>query len=93
VDDLTNHTHEQQATLMLGGTGKTGRRVAQRLAGRGAPVRVATPSATPPFDRTDQATRPLHWKARTRCTCGWRPGDGDSPEPIIFLRPRGGRGR
>jgi uncharacterized protein YbjT (DUF2867 family) len=65
---MTNHAHEQQATLVLGGTGKTGRRVAQRLAGQGAPVRVGTPSATPPFDRTDQATWPLRWRAWTRCT-------------------------
>jgi uncharacterized protein YbjT (DUF2867 family) len=35
--------------LVLGGTGKTGRRVVQRLQARGMPVRVGTPSATPPF--------------------------------------------
>jgi uncharacterized protein YbjT (DUF2867 family) len=45
-------------TLVLGGTGKTGRRVVQRLNARGLPVRVGTPSATPPFDWTDQATWP-----------------------------------
>jgi uncharacterized protein YbjT (DUF2867 family) len=37
-------------TLVLGGTGKTGRRVAQRLAARDLPVRVASRSATPSFD-------------------------------------------
>ena len=45
-------------TLVLGGTGKTGRRVVQRLQARGVPVRVGTPSATPPFDWTDEATWP-----------------------------------
>jgi uncharacterized protein YbjT (DUF2867 family) len=47
-----------KTTLVLGGTGKTGRRVAQRLQARGIPVRIGTPSATPPFDWTDEATWP-----------------------------------
>jgi uncharacterized protein YbjT (DUF2867 family) len=42
--------------LVLGGTGKTGRRVATRLRERGAPVRLGSRSATPPFDWTDQTT-------------------------------------
>jgi uncharacterized protein YbjT (DUF2867 family) len=46
----------QQPTLVLGGTGKTGRRVVQRLQAAGRPVRVGTPSATPPFDWDDQST-------------------------------------
>jgi uncharacterized protein YbjT (DUF2867 family) len=45
-------------TLVLGGTGKTGRRIVQRLQAKGVPVRVGTPSATPPFDWTDEATWP-----------------------------------
>jgi len=48
----------QQPTLVLGGTGKTGRRIVQRLQAAGRPVRVGTPSATPPFDWTDEATWP-----------------------------------
>ena len=43
-------------TLVLGGTGKTGGRVAQRLQARGVPVRIGTPSASPPFDWTDQVS-------------------------------------
>lgn len=43
-------------TLVLGGTGKTGRRVAQRLRGRGLPVRVGTRRGTPAFDWEDPAT-------------------------------------
>ncbi|MGD9890812.1 MAG: NAD(P)H-binding protein [Dehalococcoidia bacterium] len=42
--------------LILGGTGKTGRRVAQRLTARGVPVRVGSRAGTPPFDWEDQAT-------------------------------------
>ena len=43
-------------TLVVGGTGKTGRRVAERLRARGLPVRIGTPSSKPPFDWDDQAT-------------------------------------
>jgi uncharacterized protein YbjT (DUF2867 family) len=41
---------------VLGGTGKTGRRIVQRLQAKGVPVRVGIPSATPRFDWDDQAT-------------------------------------
>ena len=47
-----------QPILVLGATGKTGRRIVQRLQARGIPVRIGTPSATPPFDWTDEATWP-----------------------------------
>jgi len=43
-------------TLVLGGTGKTGRRVAQRLAARGLPVRVGSRTGHPPFDWEDRRT-------------------------------------
>jgi uncharacterized protein YbjT (DUF2867 family) len=43
-------------TLVLGGTGKTGRRVVERLTARGIPVRVGSRSGRPPFDWDDRAT-------------------------------------
>jgi uncharacterized protein YbjT (DUF2867 family) len=43
-------------TLVLGGTGKTGRRVVERLAARGIPTRVGSRSGEPPFDWDGQAT-------------------------------------
>ncbi len=46
----------EQPTLVLGGTGKTGRRVAERLAARGLPVRLGSRSGQPPFDWEDRAT-------------------------------------
>ena len=49
---------QMATTLVLGGTGKTGRRIVQLLQAAGRPVRVGTPSATPPFDWTDKATWP-----------------------------------
>jgi uncharacterized protein YbjT (DUF2867 family) len=44
------------ATLVLSGTGKTGRRVVQRLSRLGVPVRVGSRSFVPPFDWNDPDT-------------------------------------
>jgi uncharacterized protein YbjT (DUF2867 family) len=43
-------------TLVLGGTGKTGRRVVERLRARGLAVRVGSRTGEPPFDWEDRAT-------------------------------------
>src|SRR5690242_19759409 len=48
---MTNET-----TLVLGGTGKTGRRVVDRLNARDLPVRVGSRSGEPPFDWNDRST-------------------------------------
>jgi uncharacterized protein YbjT (DUF2867 family) len=40
----------QETILVVGGTGKTGRRVAERLEARGFPVRIGSRSADPAFD-------------------------------------------
>jgi len=45
-------------TLVLGGTGKTGSRIVQRLEARGLPVRIGSRSASPAFDWDDPATWP-----------------------------------
>ena len=50
-DNMTTKT-----TLVLGGTGKTGRRVAKRLTERGLSVRIGSRSGKPPFDWEDRAT-------------------------------------
>ncbi|MCD6053465.1 MAG: hypothetical protein K0Q96_657 [Rubrobacteraceae bacterium] len=52
----TKRTQKKQTTLVLGATGKTGRRVALRLATRGVPTRVGSRSGEPPFDWEDKAT-------------------------------------
>ena len=49
-------TQATKPTLVLGGTGKTGRRVAERLAARGLPVRVGSRSGEPPFDWENRST-------------------------------------
>jgi uncharacterized protein YbjT (DUF2867 family) len=46
----------KNTTLVLGGTGKTGRRVVERLTARGLPVRVGSRSGSPPFDWEDDST-------------------------------------
>lgn len=43
-------------TLLLGGNGKTGRRVAQQLTAQNIPVRIGSRTGEPPFDWTDQST-------------------------------------
>lgn len=45
--------------LILGGTGKTGRRLAERLTSRDMPVRIGSRSGTPTFDWENKAT----WKS------------------------------
>src|SRR5688500_10611744 len=52
----TDRAQQKQTTLVLGGTGKTGRRVAQRLATRGVPTRVGSRSGEAPFDWENEAT-------------------------------------
>src|SRR5690349_16248930 len=42
--------------LVIGGTGKTGRRVAARLAAQGVPVRIGSRTGTPPFDWDDPSS-------------------------------------
>ena len=53
---MTGNAHKEKPTLVLGGTGKTGRRVVERLEARGLPVRVGSRSGEPPFDWEDRAT-------------------------------------
>ncbi len=49
----------QKPILIVGGTGKTGRRIAGRLAALGLPARIGSRSAKPPFDSNDRST----WEA------------------------------
>jgi uncharacterized protein YbjT (DUF2867 family) len=53
---MTGHAQDERPTLVLGGTGKTGRRVVDRLEVRGLPVRVGSRWGEPPFDWEDRST-------------------------------------
>src|SRR5918998_796578 len=52
----TENGQRTKTTLVLGGTGKTGRRVVERLAARDLPTRVGSRSGEPPFDWEEEAT-------------------------------------
>jgi uncharacterized protein YbjT (DUF2867 family) len=47
---------QENPVLVLGGTGKSGRRVAERLIAAGRPVRIGSRSGAPRFDWEDRAT-------------------------------------
>jgi uncharacterized protein YbjT (DUF2867 family) len=47
---------QTKPTLVLGGTGKTGRRIVDRLTARGLPVRIGSRSAPIPFAWEDKST-------------------------------------
>jgi uncharacterized protein YbjT (DUF2867 family) len=53
---MTNHAQDDPTILVLGATGKTGRRVVQRLQARGAPTRAGSRTGQPPFDWEDRDT-------------------------------------
>ena len=53
---MNSTTQSEGLTLVLGGTGKTGRRIVERLASRGVPTRVGSRASDPPFDWDDQST-------------------------------------
>jgi uncharacterized protein YbjT (DUF2867 family) len=55
---VTMTTNTDSPILVLGGTGKTGRRVAARLDALGQPVRIGSRMGQPPFDWDDAATWP-----------------------------------
>ena len=58
-DDARNETYTAGLTLITGSTGKTGRRIAERLQARGVKTRLASRSANPSFDWND----PSSWAA------------------------------
>jgi uncharacterized protein YbjT (DUF2867 family) len=53
---MTSEPTIQKPVLVIGSTGKTGRRVSERLQAAGVPVRAGSRSAEPPFDWEDRST-------------------------------------
>jgi len=53
---MTENTRNNKTILILGSTGKTGRRVAERLMARGVPTRLGSRSDRPPFNWEDRTT-------------------------------------
>lgn len=56
---MTYQSNAEQLTLVIGGTGKTGARVAERLTAIGRKVRIGSRSSAPAFDWDREAT----WEA------------------------------
>jgi uncharacterized protein YbjT (DUF2867 family) len=56
MNSARGNTREKKTTLVLGGTGKTGRRVVERLTARGLQVRIGSRSGEPPFDWEQRST-------------------------------------
>ena len=54
--ETTNQANNNGTILVLGGTGKTGRRIVRNLNEQGIPVRVGSRSAAIPFDWNNEAT-------------------------------------
>ena len=50
------NSSQNKPILVLGGTGKSGRRVVERLLAAGRPVRVGSRAGTPPFDWKERGT-------------------------------------
>src|SRR5512145_1704656 len=53
--DGSSDVQQGHTTLVLGGTGKTGHRVAERPLARGMPMRIGSRSGNPAFDWDDPA--------------------------------------
>ncbi len=54
---IGNHSQDSKGlTLVLGGTGKTGRRIVNALRAKGLPVRIGSRSASPAFDWNNEAS-------------------------------------
>jgi uncharacterized protein YbjT (DUF2867 family) len=56
MPDMTDHAQDQSTILVLGATGKTGRRIMERLQAGGVPTRAGSRTAQPPFDWADRDT-------------------------------------
>lgn len=50
MTQTTQNTQNGRTTLVIGGTGKSGRRVAEKIAAKGLPVRVGSRHGEPAFD-------------------------------------------
>src|ERR671911_2298921 len=53
---MSENNAQTEPVLVLGATGKTGRRVAERLEARGVPFRAGSRSAEPAFDWEDRSS-------------------------------------
>src|SRR5664279_2481816 len=55
TEGMTSHQHPDNLTLITGGNGKTGRRIAHRLTAHGRPIRIGSRAGSPAFDWDEPA--------------------------------------
>lgn len=67
-DMVVEHADADGITLVIGGTGKTGRKVAERLTAQGRPVRVGSAAASRPSTGTIPRPGSRRSKTSTGCT-------------------------
>ncbi len=82
-------------TLVVGGTGKTGRRVAKRLADKGHDVRIGSRSAVPSFDWDNEKSWDVALKSVTAAYITYSPdlampGAPDAIQALVDLAKRRG---
>jgi uncharacterized protein YbjT (DUF2867 family) len=89
---------EQDLTLVLGGTGKTGSRIAERMTAKGQDVRIGSRSATPSFDWNNEAGWEACLDGVTAAYINYAPdlampGATDAIRAFVDLAARRGVGR
>ena len=89
---ITTHdrTPAEPTALVLGGTGKSGRRVAERLTAQGLRVRIGSRAGEPPFDWADQSTWAAALTGATSAYVVYKPdiGYADSAAEIATFANR-----
>ena len=95
---MDSTTQSEGLTLVLGGTGRTGRRILERLASRGVPTRVGSRAGDPPFAWGDQSTWDAVLNGVTAVYVSYAPdlaipGATDSIRPLVELAVEHGVGR
>ena len=84
-----------ELTLILGGTGKTGSRIAARLIAAGVPVRIGSRSGAPPFDWEDRDTWPAAIEDAANVYVAYQPdlaapGAAETVQALARLAARSG---
>lgn len=87
---MTNLQKEKDLTLILGGTGKTGRRVAERLSLKGYETRISSRSSIPSFDWNNEKNWDASLKGVTAAYITYSPdlampGAADAIQAFINL--------
>lgn len=90
---MTNLQKEKDLTLILGGTGKTGRRVAERLSFKGYGTRIGSRSSIPSFDWNNEKNWDASLKGVTAAYITYSPdlampGAADAIQAFVNLAKR-----